>query len=145
MLFASFLSGLFIGFESGGEWGEGAFEEAEAVCDDEAIVGDWDAGPAALEDAREHLPAVEHTGAAVDDEFVLGDVVGPFAAGQGGEVEFAADVLGEPSRDFYPADVFADGVMRAGLGDKDFVARLERIDGHRAERMGDEVAFEAGE
>ena len=64
-----------------GESAQGALEDAQAVGDGHAIVGDGDAGLAAAGDPREHLAAVGHTRTAVDDQPVRlqirGEVGGP--------------------------------------------------------------------
>ena len=51
----------------------------------------------------------------------------------------------EPARDLDAADVVADRVVRAGLGDEHAVARPQPIDRHRAADQLGEVALGAGE
>jgi len=60
----------------------------------------------------------------------------------GDELECPADVLGQPSRDLHPTDVFADGVMGTGLSDEDSVSGNQRIHGQRPFHLRDQIAFE---
>ena len=133
--------------ESAGERLQRALEDAQAVGDDEAVVGDRHAGLAAAHDAAEHLAPVGGAGAAVDDQAVVGQGggVGKIVALHVVDLELAAHVLGEPARDLDAADVFADRVVAAVLGDEDAVAGAQLFDGERAGDLRGEVALEAGE
>lgn len=61
------------------------------------------------------------------------------------EIEFASDVLREPSRDFHSTDVFADGMMRAGFRHQNLIAGLEIVDRQRAAHELAQVPLEARE
>ena len=61
------------------------------------------------------------------------------------ELELAADVLREPARDLHPADVLADGVVRAGLGDEHAVAGRSCSMAERPAHQLGQVALEARE
>ena len=79
------------------------------------------------------------------DQLVRREVVGEVVALDVVEFELAADVLRQPARDLDAADVLADGVVRAGLGDEHAVAGLQVVDGQRPADELDQVALEAGE
>jgi hypothetical protein len=123
------LCGFSIEFEGFGEGFEGTFEKSETAGDDQSVIGDGDTGLPAAEDAAEHFSSIPHAGAAVNDEFVGGEVLREVVSLDGCKLERAANELIQPARDFDASDVVSDGMMGASFGDEDAVARAEGVDG----------------
>ena len=80
----------------------------------------------------------------MNHQLVLVDVRREVMSLEEGEIEFAADVHGEPARDLDAPDVLADGVMCTAFGDEHLVARAQGLDLTRAFDEGGQVALEAG-
>ena len=83
------------------------------------VVGHCHALVFCLLDAVEDVFAVEHAGAALDDQVVWGQVFGVVGAAYDGYFQgFAVFFLQHP-RDLFSADVFFQWFMGAAFGDQD--------------------------
>src|SRR5689334_12592903 len=120
-----------------------AFEDAERVGDDQAVVGDRDTGALAARDPALHLAAVPHASAAVDHQLVRREVFREVVALAVIDLEPGARVLSEPSRNLHAADVICDGVMRACLRDEDTIAAGQAVDCESAFYLRVEIALHA--
>ena len=84
-----------------------------------AVVGHGYALVFCLLDAVEDVFAVEHAGAALDDQVVWGQVFGVVGAAYDSHFQgFAVFFLQHP-RDLFSADVFFQRCMGAAFGDQD--------------------------
>ena len=89
------------------------------MSDGYAIVGHCHALVFCLLDAVEDVFAVEHAGAALDDQVIWGQVFGVVGAAYDGYFQgFAVFFLQHP-RDLFSADVFFQWCMGAAFGDQD--------------------------
>ncbi len=57
-----------------------AGQDTLGIGQEQTVVNDWNSGLKGLMDAAEHLPAVNHTGTAVDDEGILIQIIGIMVA-----------------------------------------------------------------
>ena len=83
--------------------------------DGNAVVGDGHMAVQAVTDAGLHLPFVEHTAAAVDDQGVGREILGELPTGGEVIVQVAASVLFQPVGELLCADVPALPVMGTAL------------------------------
>ena len=98
-----------------GEGPQRACQDAVHLGDGNAVVGDGHMAVQAVTDAGLHLPFVEHTAAAVDDQGVGREILGELPTGGEVIVQVAASVLFQPVRELLCADVPALPVMGTAL------------------------------
>src|SRR5271157_398204 len=125
--------------KGGRERRERPLEDAQRVGDSQAVIRDRNAHRATAFETRNHLTPVLDAGAAVDDQPVGAQVAGETVARLVDEVEWAADVLREPTRYFHPADVIGDRVVAARLTNQHAVPWPKLFYSSRPLGLGDEV------
>ena len=112
--------------------------------DAHAVVGDGNPRFCRSLNPGKHLAAVQHTAAAVNDQFVFGQVVRIVASRVNGHIKVRADVLTEPVRDLDAPDVVICRVVRTGFGDQNLVACFECVDRGGPARHELHIAFQSG-
>ena len=81
----------------------------------------------------------------MNDEFVGFQVGGELAAFGPRKFQLAAHAALQKARNLDAADVVLNWMVRAGLGNQDAVARLERVDHRRGAGLFHKVALEPRE
>jgi len=76
------------------------------------VIGYGNAEVPAAFNPRENFPPVCHTSSALNNQLVIAEIFRQIVSLINIELEFSADVLRQPSRYFYPTDVFYNRMMR---------------------------------
>ena len=97
------------------------------VGDQDPIVGHGHALVLSAGQTLLHLPLIEHTGPAVDDQLKGRQILLKAAAGGIGEHRLFSRIAPDPARQLDRADIIALAVMGAALADQDLAALLELI------------------
>ena len=77
--------------------------------------------------ARQNFPAIQHTAAAMNGQFVVGKVFRVIASGVDVDLHSVAKVVFQPAGNFDSSNIVLCGMVGACFGDQDFVSFSERI------------------